>query len=412
VTDLPESANRESDYAREGTAMHSVMDTLMRQWQLGSPFIDLHYQADKLIGEVFDDIELTANHVETMILPALDQLEELMTQYASPGAFTVQGVERRVRFPGIPGAYGTCDLILCSNTDTLLVDWKFGQGVGVSAIYAFPDGEIVNPQLLFYAAAAFNTAPKLFTRRRIIVAIVQPRLADPVSSTVVLRGELKQFREDLERAVVQATGRNAPLRKGEWCRFCPAKITCPKWTGPVLDLSAITQVPRQVNDTVPREPTAYGKYLANAKALVDMLAQFKAEIDGQLHAFLEEGGVVPGWRLKLKAKQRQWVDEDTVHEKLRELGFDTTEIFATKLRTFQQTDATAKKLGVKVPDELRVAPPTTETTIATTDDPAPVVERSIVLDQFRASLKALEGKKGTDAALDQATATGTRRTGL
>jgi hypothetical protein len=410
VIDLPESANRESDYAREGTSMHSVISALMRQWQLGSPFIDLHYQADKLIGEVFDDIELTANHVETMILPALDQLEELMTQYASPGAFTVQGVERRVRFPGVPGAYGTCDLILCSNTDTLLVDWKFGQGVGVSAIYAFPDGELVNPQLLFYATAALNTASKLFTRRRIIVAIVQPRSADPVSSTVVTRRELKTFREDLERAVVQATGRNAPLRKGEHCRWCPAKVTCPKWIGPVLNLSAIVPAVRQVNDTVPRQPTAYGEYLARAKALVDILAQFKGEIDAQLHAFLEEGGVVPGWRLKLKTKQRKWVDTNTVAAALADLGFADSEIWQHAIQTFAQTDATAKKRGVKIPDELRVAPPSTETTIATTDDPAPVVERAVVLDQFRASLKQLMGEKGNDAALEQAT--GNRRTGL
>ena len=46
-----------------------------------------------------------------------------------------------------------------------------------------------------------------------------------------------------------------------------------------------------------------------AKHLVDMLTLYKKEVDEQLHAYLEDGGKVPGWRLKAKVKQRQWIDE-------------------------------------------------------------------------------------------------------
>jgi hypothetical protein len=139
--------------------------------------------------------------------------------------------------------------------------------------------------------------------------------------------------------------------------------------------------------------TAYGEYLASAKALVDSLAMFKSTIDEQLHTYLEQGGKVPGWRLKAKTKMRQWIDEETVHKELRALGFATEDIFTTKLQTFQSIDATAKRKGVKVPDHLRVAPVTHETTIATDNDPAPVVEPAKLIEKFSASLKLLKQEK-------------------
>jgi hypothetical protein len=136
-------------------------------------------------------------------------------------------------------------------------------------------------------------------------------------------------------------------------------------------------------------PAAYGQYLAKAKAFVDVLAMYTKEVNDQLHSYLEAGGEVPGWRLKAKVKQRQWVAPEIVSRELLKLGFTADQIWADKLETFQSTDATAKRLGVKIPDELRVAPPSTETTIAPTNDPAPVVDRRLAQLEFSTALKKL-----------------------
>ena len=87
---------------------------------------------------------------------------------------------------------------------------------------------------------------------------------------------------------------------------------------------------------------------------------------------------------------RQWVDEETVRIALSHLGFKTSDIFQTKLQTFQHVDAVAKQMKVTVPDHLRVAPPTNETTIAPTDDPAPVVSPAPLMEAFRQSLLELK----------------------
>lgn len=384
---LPPAADRPSEYAEEGTAMHAVMAELM-EFRAGNKCF-MHEEVRKRIGRVFHDRELTQEHVDTMILPALEALGDLEAAYG--GIFKVVAVEKSVKFPGIPGSFGTCDLILSSGSHILHVDWKFGQGIPVQAIYKDPAGDIVNPQLLFYITAAMASARHIYTGKKTLVgAIIQPRGDVPLSHTEISRKEIKYFTEDLQNAVVVALERDPPRRKGEWCRFAGCKVDCPLWTTPLLHLADISD-PKDLDrtDMVSDQVTAYGEYLAAGKYLVDLLTLYKKELDEQLHAYLEDGGKVPGWRLKAKVKQRKWIDENIVAKALTELGFSHDEIWTGHLETFAKIDATAKRLGVEIPSELRQAPPTNETTIARTDDPAPVVTKPLAIEQFRAALKAL-----------------------
>jgi len=383
---LPPSADISSEYAAEGTAMHAVMDALMRK-RAQVPTANMIAEAESWVGHHFHDRTLTRDHVDTMILPALLALEELEIEYG--GGFTVLAIEQRVAFPGVPGAFGTIDLILGSDRCILHVDWKFGQGVGVKASTTDASGERLNPQMMFYLAAAQNSAKKIYrgSRKELVIAIIQPRGDEPLTHAVISKTDVKWFIEDMQDAVVKALDRDPIRARGEHCRFAPCKVNCPLWTAPMLDLAAMKVQPR--TEVVERKVTPYGEYLANAKQLVDGLAMFTKEVNDQLHAYLEDGGSVPGWRLKAKAKQRRWVDEEIVEHALEDIGFDTKDIYRRELVTFQQADATAKRLGVEIPAHLRVAPATNETTVCRTDDPAPAVERRLAVEQFAASLALL-----------------------
>jgi hypothetical protein len=351
--------------------------------------VDLKILASTFVGRFFYDREFSAEHLDTAIEPALDQLDALEREHG--GGFKVVGVEQEVRFPGIPGAFGTADLLLQSDSHLILVDWKFGSGVPVKAIYITSDDDAyVNAQLLFYLTAAYASLRRLFKNRAIIGAIIQPRTDDPLTYAEIAPRELKMFAQDLETAVIEAMGRDPYRERGEHCRFAPCKLTCPLWTGPLLDLSALLPVKRAVTDAASREPTAYGAYLAAAKTLLDNLLILKPTIDEQIHAFLEDGGIVPGWKLKTKAKQRAWVDETVVVPVLKKLGFADSDIWQRKLQTFAAADAAAKRLGVAIPSQLRVAPPTNETTIAAEDDPAPAVEHVRAVADFSTTLKKLK----------------------
>jgi Protein of unknown function (DUF2800) len=372
--------------------MHAVMDRLMRNRQIGAIG---QAEPEHWLGSKFADRELTQDHIDEMIRPALELLRQLEDEQGygvrdGSGHFRVLGIEQRVKFPGIPGAFGTCDLILGNDTHVLHVDWKFGSGVSVEALTADSEGEKLNPQMMFYTAAAVDSLKALYKgKRQLVIAIIQPRGTIPLTHTIVTKRDLKWFAEDLQGAVVAALDRDPARSRGAHCRFAPCKIGCPLWTGPLLELGDLKLVPR--TEMVTKGPTPYGTYLANAKALVDILAIYTKEVNEQLHAFLEDGGEVPGWKLKLKAKQRQWVDEDTVENALFHLGFGESEVWEKKLVTFAKADAAAKRLGVKIPDELRVAPETNETTVTRADDPAPAVERATAIEQFRASIPLLKG---------------------
>jgi hypothetical protein len=387
---LPDSVEITSSYAEEGTHYHHVMDELMRARQRSKKKIDLYALAKSYVGRHFYDRIFSSEGFATAVSPALDALADLERAYG--GKFEVVGVELTVRFPGIPGAFGTADLLLRNTKYVVLADWKFGSGVPVRAVYTNDNGdEFVNAQLLFYLTAAVASARRLFSaKHKLVGAIIQPRTNDPLTHSKIDRQELVQFTQDLENAIIEAVGRNPHRAKGEHCRFAPCKVNCELWTGPLLDLSAIGHVKQVTTDASQTKVTPYGEYLSRAKALIDMLVVFKPTLDEQLHSFLESGGVVPGWKLKNKTKNRQWIDETVVEPALKALGFSDDEIWQRKLQTFGAAEAAAKRLGVEIPAHLRVAPPTTETTIAASDDPAPPVERAQAIAGFTEALKKLQ----------------------
>src|SRR6185369_2532047 len=387
---LPATANKSSEYADEGTAMHEVMENIMTA-RMADPFLDQVTYAWSLVGKQFYDREFTAEHYNEMIVPALMALRDLERDYG--GGFKVAAVELSGAFPGIPSAFGTIDLILINSNVVLHVDWKFGAGVPVKARY---DGRL-NDQLAFYIGMAKHKLRAIYKDRAMAAAIIQPRVEGLYNSTPVTVKDLNRFKKDLSKAIEAALGRDPPRAKGEHCRFAECKLTCPLWTGPLLDLSALQ--PQQQSEPVSATVTPFAQYLHDAKRLIDTVEILKKEVDQQIHSYLDAGGTVPGWRLKHKVKARQWVDEATVEGELLALGFKDAEIWQEKLLTFTVADALAKKKGVTIPDHLRVAPPSSETTIAATDDPEPIVERALVIEQFRASLAALQQVGGASKDL-------------
>lgn len=398
---LPDSMvnGEESEYAAEGTAMHAVMETLF------SPEAKSFDPRD-FIGEHFYDRKLTVEHVETMIKPALDAIDELCAAYPEGGEYFVLGTEAEVTFPGIPGAFGSLDLRLANDLHVIMLDYKFGAGVGVKAVYSDPQlGDYVNPQLQFYATAAINTFPAAdFKGKKLVVAIVQPRepTGATLTHTVVDRKELKAFQQALTDAVVEALGRNPHRERGEHCRFAACKATCPKWTGPLLDAAALGVV--KPTAPTPGKVDSFGTYLADAKHLLDAVAPLKKEIDTQIHTYLEAGGVVPGWRLKDKVNDRKWLAPEKVAPVLLGLGLTKDEVYQPpKLQTFKVVDAAAKRLKVEIPAELRPAPPSSETTVCPVDDPSPPANRGAALTAFGQSLRTLVGSAGMIEAKNERT---------
>jgi hypothetical protein len=167
-----------------------------------------------LAGRTFNGYTITSDDVETALRPAYAYAAALID---TPRAEYY--LEHRVKFPSIDGAFGTVDLIVRIGNTIYVIDFKFGSGVRVLALY--PDGneDVLNAQLMFYAAAARHSLPDFFADAKdIIVTIVQSVSieldAESISSTKVEHAELDEFGAIYPARLRRGAVRHAALATG------------------------------------------------------------------------------------------------------------------------------------------------------------------------------------------------------
>jgi hypothetical protein len=100
-----------------------------------------------------------------------------------------------------------------------IIDLKFGSGVRVLALYPDGDEDILNAQLMFYAAAARNSLRDFFVGvDNIVLTVVQPVSIEPdaemVSSVEVTFAELDEFITAYHAACAEALSDAPRLERG------------------------------------------------------------------------------------------------------------------------------------------------------------------------------------------------------
>ena len=330
-------ASPSSDYAREGTLLHEIMAQI--------------YGASKapeaLLGVTLDGVEFTQELLDEKIRPAMKLLD------------TIQGdmdllVEQKVDFGG--GIFGSCDLLGRVDDRLYVIDWKFGSGVAVDA----ED----NPQLLFYAAAALHSAKKFVEGvREVELVIIQP---PGISRWITTLDRVRLFERELFFALELAAREAPPMAAGDWCRWCPAKPTCP----------AHTQVAERALRTAidGTDVRLLGEWLNKADLIEDWLKALRAQA-----AQIAEVRAIPGWKLVPKRGIRKWVDEDVVADTLSRV-IAHGELFETSLLSPAQMEKKLKKVGQVLPAGLAVSVSSGTTLVPDSDprEPALLIGSSLV----------------------------------
>ena len=302
------------------------------------------------------------------------------------------GLEHRAVFPTIAGAYGTADLIVRNGSTIYLIDFKFGAGVRVLALYPDGDEDVINAQLLFYIAATRHSLPEFFAGvDRIVLTIVQPQSieadAEMVSSVEVTHAELDMFIATYRSACEEALSEAPRLERGPHCRFCAAKPICPAYTGPLLDLA-------QFMAPAPATPPSkeYLQLLSDGLNLVDAVKNIGTALRDQAKRALENGNLVPGYGLSTGRAERHWRDDEgTTIAGLERLGLSRDDIIAEAMRSPKQVELRAKARGLKVPKELIVSHPSGVSLVRVENAHAPVPGRGEIVRSFSAALQALQG---------------------
>lgn len=284
--------NADTDFTREGTLAHEVAEQIAR----GKP-VDPY-------GDITPEMVRCAEAYR-------DYIQELVT---SDDAVVL--LEQRVDFsPWAPGGFGTCDCLIIQGHRLDVVDYKYGQGVPVSAVE--------NSQMRLYALGALNDFGCVYDIREVVLHIFQPRINN-ISSWATDSIDLRAWGEEIQPSAFAAAKGQGEMSAGEHCRFCPHAGRCPELARSCTEqvefhgalVSVSTLQPWQVADILKAEP---------------MLSAWLKSVKDRALAALLNGEEIPGFKVVAGRGSRAWADEAAVLERVKGCGYTPEEYLKTEL---------------------------------------------------------------------------------
>jgi len=284
----PELANTGNVQSRIGTALHAVMDQLLK---FDSPAgyssrtslrMAHEYSVDELIDAALllhaPEVTRKPEHSE-WVINALNNTKRIITSLF--GYEEIVCYYERTVYHDDDRAFGTPDLVVVSRDTMLILDFKFGQQL-VEAKDNF--------QLAFYAVAA---TLEIGGGHEVWGAIVQPPRG--YSAHHMMSLSLLQLMEGhIKEAIANYDSGACRPYAGPWCDYCPRRQVCPEINGAVRRLMEELRLDKDVSG------------IARDALLADLKIQADKET---VSAILQRGGSVPGFALVKEAQRSAWNPE-------------------------------------------------------------------------------------------------------
>lgn len=190
--------NEVSDAAIEGTLAHKLAEHKLRV-ALGKNEMQLD------MTNINQEMQEYTDDYVTYILEQI-ALEKQTTK--DPSIL----IEQRLDFSNyVPEGFGTGDCIIIADENLHIIDFKYGQGIAVSAVD--------NPQMKLYGLGALNIYDALYDIETIKMTIFQPRKFN-ISTYEMTVKELKDWAEtELKEKAEQAFEGKGVITYGPWCQF-------------------------------------------------------------------------------------------------------------------------------------------------------------------------------------------------
>lgn len=232
--------------------------------------------------------------------------------------------EKKVKLPHVHEVLGgTLDAVIADSFGKLIiVDFKYGRGIVVEAVE--------NYQLLIYLLGA----ERLDVYTEFEVVIVQPRaphVEGPVRRWTVSRKRLREFAKEAKKKAIEALGKDAKLKAGDHCRWCPVSGQCPEQLRYSQKLTALEFDP--IRESALGAENVRDPALLSTKRLADIyrykkfMADWFSDIGTILRERINLGDDVPGWKLIAGKGNRQWSDEEKAVKFLKRRGFTQQDMY-------------------------------------------------------------------------------------
>lgn len=352
-------SEKTSEYAEEGRLAHAIGELHLRKrftTSIGPKKFKTELkklQEDPLYKPEMD------RHVETYV----DYIDQVANAFPS---LPYVAVEQRVDFSAIvPEGFGTCDCLIIGGSGMHVIDFKYGQGVEVSA----ED----NPQMLLYALGALDRYCMLYDIQHVSMTIVQPR-KDNITSFSKHADDLRLWGESIKATAQLAAEGGGEYREGDWCRFCKARAQCSvrAQANTALEdfgfLQPHLMAPEEIGDVITR-----GQRLA--KWLSDVQ-------DYALTACLG-GQDIPGWKAVEGRSIRQFTDAEAAFNAAKLSGIEDAMLYERKPVTLATLEKVMGKPTFAEVISPYVTVPPGKPALVPAADKRPPITRSTAQEDFK-----------------------------
>ena len=313
-TQYPDTSSKAAD---EGTCAHHLLAYCLANWLDPTSFIGqgMTCPIDGVMVEFDIDQEMAQ-----AVQEAYDYVYQKVTQEGA-----VLYIEAKVSPASLmrDDMGGTADIVLVTDTEVEVADYKHGIGIVVEAHN--------NRQTQLYGLGVLDTLDLSLTnpRRLLRTTIIQPRAfheAGSIRSSTYSEPEVDAFASEFREAAARTDDPNAPLVAGEeQCRFCPCKSGCGEIARTSLvaaqavfeDLSQTTSA--QIEERMLVKPgeltqAQFTMVLENET----LIRGFLTAVHDKAVATLKEGGDVQGFKLIAGKKSSAWnLKDEEISAKLR-----------------------------------------------------------------------------------------------
>ena len=300
-----------TDYAEAGTEAHSLAELKLRDAVSKLSWRRISHKNVEELKRIRENGLFYDEEMEEATTIYVDRVLEEINDIRAERCLIEQRLDM-TRW--IPDGFGTSDAILLGKTRLEVVDFKYGQGVRVSAVE--------NPQMRLYGLGALALFEDLNDFEYVRTTIVQPRL-NHISSEEISVEELLQWGEEVVKPQAELASTGAEIfAAGDWCRFCPAKAICRERAKLKNDLARFEFA---------EPPTLSDDEIAEILELLPRLTSWASDISDYALQQALNGTRYDGFKIVEGRSVRKWSDDLKVAERLIAAGYDEALLYERRL---------------------------------------------------------------------------------
>lgn len=278
--------------AAEGTAAHALSEHKLRK--------ALKMRSKKPVSP-YDSDEMD-NYTDGYVEYVLEVIEQAKQTCSDPLIL----IEQRLDFSKyVPDGFWTGDCVIIADGTLHIIDFKYGQGVLVSA----ED----NPQMKLYALGALDLFDGIYDIEMVSMTIYQPRRENISTSTVSKESLYRWAEEVLKPKAELAFAGDGNYCPGEWCQFCRAAVKCRARAEAKMKLATFEfALPPLLSD----------EEIAEILSSIGDLTRWTNEIIAYAtDAAVNHGKKWPGFKVVEGRSNRKYKDEEAVAEAAKNAGY-------------------------------------------------------------------------------------------